>query len=73
VPLVPFTVVISAVESALKSVCETVLAGPTGGVDCSGVSCKIRSLLSREPRPCGEMLKHVIPDRVPLLPTQAAN
>ena len=28
----PFTVVMRALESALKKVCETVLVGPTGGV-----------------------------------------
>lgn len=31
----PFTVVMSAEASALKRACETVLTGPTGGVDCA--------------------------------------
>lgn len=65
----PFTVVMSAVESALKKVWETVFSGPIGGVICPRL--KGRRAVSRGFRPFAVIEKHAIPALAPLLATQA--
>jgi hypothetical protein len=65
----PFTVVMRAVESALKNVWEIVLNGPLGGVLWpSGIG---RCAVSRGVRPLAEMDIHEMPELAPELATHA--
>lgn len=66
----PFTVVMRAEESALKSVWETVLKGPEGGV--VWLMANARREVSRGERPFVEhMEKHAMPALAPEFATQA--
>ncbi len=65
----PFTVAMSAVESALKKVWETVFSGPFGGVVCPRL--KGRRAVSSGFNPVAVNGKRAIPALAPLLATHA--
>jgi hypothetical protein len=66
----PFTVVNSAVSSAEKKAWETVLVGPTGGVDCP-ISKGRRASIWPSPF-SGQKLAQDIPATAPVVPTQTS-